>query len=161
MSSRAITACLWIGVASAPALAQGPYVAPNPNANNPYARPFVSPYINLFRSNNPGIQSGINFVGIVRPEFQLYGDVGQLQRQVNQLQTAAATGEPLGNLPSTGHPVAFQNLSHFYGTGAGGAGRRPGTVTPTFPQGGQGTGTGTAGGAAATFGGGAGAQRRQ
>jgi len=151
MSLRLIHLALLIGLVGAPAWAQGPYVPPNPNPNNPYARPFVSPYINLFRTNNPAIAPGINFVGIVRPEFQLYGDVGQLQRQVTSLQTGATGNEPFATL-GTGHPVVFQNLSHFYpGPGSTGTGlaRRPGTVTPTFPQGGgQQPATGAATGAA-------------
>src|SRR5271170_3806308 len=131
MTLRILPLALWIGLAAAPAWAQGPYVPPNPNPNNPYARPLVSPYINLFRTNNPAISPGINFIGIVRPEFQLYGDVGQLQRQVSQLQTGGGTTELQNNAFSTGHPILFQNLSHFYpgqGGGASGPARRPGTV---------------------------------
>lgn len=142
MSFRIIPLALLTGLVGAPAWAQGPYVPPNPNPNNPFARPVVSPYINLFRTNNPAIAPGINFLGITRPEFQLYGDVGQLQRQVTSLQTAATGPDVPGGLPGTGHPVAFQNLSHYYPGGSGtapgaGAGRRPGAVTPTFPQGSQ------------------------
>src|ERR1051326_6044953 len=142
MSLRVIPLGLTMTFLAAPAWAQGPYVPPNPNPNNPYARPLVSPYINLFRTNNPAIAPGINFIGITRPEFQLYGDVGQLQRQVSSLQTGATGAEPMSNVPMIGHPLLFQNLSHYYSgagmAGTGLAGRSgAGVVRPTYPQGGQ------------------------
>jgi hypothetical protein len=97
-----------------------------------------SPYLNLVRTNNPAINAGINYAGIVRPEFQIYSDVGQLQRQVSSLETTVTAG-PEGTGLVTGHPVLFQNYSHFFPAAGtpGSVGRRPagGGVTTTFPQG--------------------------
>ena len=59
MSLRMMPLAVWLGLVGAPAWAQGPYVPPNPNANNPFSRPAINPYINLFRTNNPAIQPGI------------------------------------------------------------------------------------------------------
>jgi hypothetical protein len=138
--NRNIALTVFFALLAGPAWAQGPYVRPNPNPNNPYARPMFSPYLNLVRTNNPAINAGINYAGIVRPEFQIYSDVGQLQRQVSSLETGAAAG-PEGTGLVTGHPVLFQNYGHFYpaaGTPGSVFGRRPGvggTVTTTFPQG--------------------------
>lgn len=131
----ALAGCLVAGQS----YAQGPapYVRPNPNPNNPYSRPIFSPYLNLARTNNPFVNAGINYAGVVRPEFQLYSDVGSLQRQVSQVQTdLVSTGEQ-NVFPATGHATQFMNFGHYYQGGAGAPGRRPGasTVTPTIPHG--------------------------
>jgi hypothetical protein len=140
MKPRIIALTVLVVSLGGPAWAQGPYVRPNPNPNNPYARPLFSPYLNLVRTNNPAINAGINYAGIVRPEFQTFSDIGQLQRQVSSLETTVTAG-PEGTGLVTGHPVLFQNYGHFYpAAGAPGSalGRRPGvgaTATTSFPQG--------------------------
>ena len=62
--------------------AQGPYVRPR-QADNPYARPTVSPYLNLLR---PGASPAINYYGLVRPQQQFQSDIGQLDQQSSALQ---------------------------------------------------------------------------
>jgi hypothetical protein len=139
---------LGVGIAQAQPPGPGPYVRPATNPNNPFSRPIFSPYLNLNRNTNLGVLPGINYAGIVRPEFQLYGDVGTLQRQFTGMEASLGTGDQGANALYTGHPTQFMNLSHFFpgAQGAGGPGRRPGAVAPTYMQGG---GRGASGGAAA------------
>jgi len=95
----------------------------------PPSTPTFSPYLNLLRRGNPAV----NYYGLVRPEQQWRNAVGQLQQNVQGLDTAVAEGQAAGTL-TTGHATQFQNLSHFFpqsrqsGPGLG----RPsgGAVTP-------------------------------
>lgn len=81
--------------------------------NQTQLRPALSPYLNLARPGSPGI----NYYGIVRPELQNANAIGSLQQQLNTLETATPTIDPQTGLPMlyTGHPVMFNNLSHYYG----------------------------------------------
>lgn len=133
------------GAGWAAAQGPGPYVRPSPNPNNPYARPTFSPYLNLVRSNNSFFSAGINYAGIVRPQFQMYDQLNQLQGQVGALQTGLNAVDAQSTLPTTGHATQFLNTSHYFGASGGqtGAARRTPAVTATIPQGRSG-GIGTA-----------------
>jgi hypothetical protein len=107
-----------------------------------YAAPSrVSPYLNLLRS---GSAPGVNYYGLVRPEFEFRRNIGQLQAQ-NFAQQQAITGlQTAPTTVTTGHPVGFQNhLGYFQNLSALGAG--PFTGGTTQPRGGTGA-TGTTGG---------------
>lgn len=125
------------GAGWAAAQGPGPYVRPSPNPNNPYARPTFSPYLNLVRSNNSFFSAGINYAGIVRPQFQMYDQLNQLQGQVGALQTGLnAVDAQSSSLPTTGHATQFLNTSHYFrNSGQGGLGQQSGAVRPTIPQG--------------------------
>lgn len=116
---------LWGLFTSGPAGAQAP--AP------PYARPAVSPYINLSRTNG---DPGINYYGIVRPELELGRSVRQLQQGQLQVNQELAAQQQATTLPPTGHPVGFMTQATYFMTLQGrGAATRPATpATPAPPQ---------------------------
>jgi hypothetical protein len=107
---------VWLFLASSMVDAQPP--APRPPARQ--STPSFSPYLNLLRGGNPAI----NYYGLVRPELEFRGAIRQLQQQV---ETIPGQGLPAaaGQLPPTGHPVQFMNLSHYYPSAS-----RPGTPAP-------------------------------
>jgi hypothetical protein len=83
----------------------------------------VSPYINLLRQGSP---AGINYYGLVRPQFQFQNSIQGLQSQVTTLGSQVATDTQGANaMPVTGHPVQFFNYSHYFGgrLGQGSVGR--------------------------------------
>jgi hypothetical protein len=104
----------------------------------------VSPYLNLLRQ---GSAPGVNYYGLVRPEFEFRRNIGALQGQVlnNQqaitgLQTAPATAV------TTGHAVGFQNHgSYFQSLASPGAFAftAAGTTQPRAGTGAAGAGAGT------------------
>jgi hypothetical protein len=86
------------------------------------SQPPVSPYINILRGGAP---AGVNYFNIVQPQLDFNNAIGQLQTQQNGMGQAMAMGNTLGT--TTGHPVMFGNLSHYYsvqrmGAGMGGMG---------------------------------------
>jgi hypothetical protein len=155
----AVVGAAWVALGVPMAQAQppgpGPYVRPATNPNNPFVRPIFSPYLNLNQNTSLGVLPGINYAGIVRPELQLYGDVGSLQRQVTGVEGGLGTPDQSSGQLFTGHPTQFMNLTHFFpgAQGAGGAGRRPGAVAPTYMQGGGGRQASTGAGGGGTGGG--------
>ena len=96
-------------------------------AQVPFRSP-VSPYINL---GQPGIDPGIAYYGIVRPELEFRKNIQSLQqRQFTQGRDIAAQAEANG-LPTTGHPIAFFNQSkYFLNLGAQPAGKRAALAVP-------------------------------
>jgi len=97
-----------------PAWAQGPYVRPQPNPNNPYGQPVFSPYLNLGRS---GSNPAVDYYGIVRPQVEFASSLQQLQSQElfnYATLSAGQTGNQQGPLP-TGIRAQYMNYSHFYG----------------------------------------------
>jgi hypothetical protein len=118
--NRLVAVATIIALASAaPAHAQiGTYVRPQLNP-----RPTVSPYLNIYR----GGSGAINYYGIVRPQLETQRQLFQLQQEVQQVQPPFGIAlDPQQNLATlstgmTGHPVSFQNYSHYYG-GRGGSG---------------------------------------
>jgi hypothetical protein len=89
--------------------AQGYYYPPR---TTPFARPLLSPYVNLVNGTNPAIQ----YYGIVRPQLNLFSDVNQLQYQNALLQQQATTGTPLPGEVVTGVPGHFMTQSRYFMT---------------------------------------------
>jgi hypothetical protein len=92
--------------------------------------PGYSPYLNLARPGNPGM----NYYGLVRPEVEFRNNLQQLQRNTARLQTDL--GQATGGDLSTGHPSAFMYFGGYYsGIGRGGLqGRSLPNTTPTRPS---------------------------
>jgi hypothetical protein len=116
---------LWATITSGRAWAQPilPY-------SNPYARPTVSPYLNLLR---PGGTPAINYYGLVRPQFEFRATAQALQGQINQerqiLNSETAAPGSDYPLPPTGHGARFMSYAGYFGNpgGLGGGGlRNPG-----------------------------------
>ena len=110
----------WLTGAAGSASAQFQYFQPQ---TAPFSQPPVSPYLNLFRGGNPGI----NYYGLVRPQVQAAQTFQQLQLQ-QQLQAqqsaqqAAVSQQGIalspatqGPLPTTGHPAYFNGTARFFG----------------------------------------------
>jgi hypothetical protein len=110
-----------------------------------YAQPSrVSPYLNLLRA---GTAPGVNYYGLVRPEFEFRRNIGQLQTQSLTQQQAITGLQTAPGAVTTGHQVGFQNhLGYFQNLTPPGVGPFAGAA----PQARGGTGAaGTAGGAPA------------
>ena len=117
MKSLIMTMAALATLAAGPAFAQytpGQYTSP-------YARPPVSPYINLLR---PGTNPAINYYGLVRPQVNMYNSLRNLQQQ-----QAASVPNPneMQQGPQeivTGHHASFMTDSRYFlndaGYGAGG-----------------------------------------
>src|SRR4051812_28113370 len=71
----------------------------------PINRPTFSPYLNLLR---PGAPAGLNYYGLVRPEFAFRNNIGGLQTDVatNRQLITTGSGGGTGALV-TGHSAAF------------------------------------------------------
>jgi hypothetical protein len=103
-------AALLVALAARPAHAQvlGSY-AP---FTNPYARPPLSPYLNLNRGGIPAV----NYYGLVRPQLQTERFIQQ--QEILAGQTAIAGSETV--LYATGHPTRFLNYSQYFLSMGGG-----------------------------------------
>jgi len=115
--------CWWAD----PSFAQVGYNRP---ASSGLSRPTTSPYLNLLR----GGDRGLNYYNLVRPEFEFRNAYQGLQGQVNQQQQLLRQSSEEG-LPVTGHAIRFQNYSHYYPTPGGGSAasitqRATGTTPP-------------------------------
>src|SRR5262249_24620577 len=134
VTSFALLATLASGQAGAQIIGM-PYVPP---ATSPFARPVVSPYVNLALPGNPGI----NYSGLVRPQLQGITAINQLQTQYAALdqqllapQAAGTTGYPL----VTGHRSAFLNHYAYFQNWRTGTGTLTGYPTPGYGTTGFGT----------------------
>jgi hypothetical protein len=125
------------GWLAAPASAQiGGYQRPY---QNPY--PAFSPILNMGAGGNPAT----NYFGIVRPQMQTAAALQQLQANQQLLmgnqapgQTPALTADGQLVLPTTGHPVGFNDYSRYFplqGFRTGGTGNS-GTGAPSITGGG-------------------------
>jgi hypothetical protein len=109
---------------------------PQGPANGPGYNQPVSPYLNLLRR---GSDPAINYYGIVRPEIATQRSLQGLQQQINTVGALTAADAQSNNQLSTGHPIMFNNYSHYFGNSPGGGtgsrqsapGRAPGTPPPT------------------------------
>jgi hypothetical protein len=112
LAALGLAACLWGGYARA----QGQY------------RPAVSPYLNLTRPGNPGV----NYYNLVRPQFQFGESIQGLQQQVGTLGAEVRTeAQAQAPLPTTGHPVQFMSYSHYFaGLTTSGTAPGAGSVRP-------------------------------
>ncbi len=90
-----------------------------PGAQNPYGNPYgggpaISPYLNLLQRGNPAV----NYYGLVRPQQGVNSALNSLEQQVTASRVAQTAAENL-SVPSTGHPIYFQNYQRFFlNTGA-------------------------------------------
>jgi hypothetical protein len=111
--------------------AQAPYLPPRPTS--PYARPQLSPYLNLLRGGSP---SANYYLGVVperdRRQFErTFGTAVQdLERRV-EAPPAVADEELVPRLPSTGHPAYFMTYSTYFNLGSSPLS----TANPTQPVG--------------------------
>src|SRR5262249_20395527 len=97
--------------------AGGQYATQQPNANQPRVAPPVSPYLNLLR----GGDLGVNYYNFVRPQLQ-----AQLPMGVAPPTLASAYApedvfldpqDPLSRWPRpTGHPAGFLSYQMYYNT---------------------------------------------
>ena len=95
-------------VAAGSALAQGPYQRP---PTNPYGTPAISPYLNLVR---PG-DVGINYFNLVRPQVETNNALQQLETA--NLHTAALQADildPNRRIGDTGHTTRFMSFSQYF-----------------------------------------------
>src|SRR5262249_54706945 len=100
MKTLALSTVMIFALAAA-AVAQPPPAPPIP--------PAFSPYLNMFNRGNPGI----NYYGLVRPQFAIQNAISGLQRQQQSLAESADLTDPTLTR-GTGHAVYFNNLSHYY-----------------------------------------------
>jgi hypothetical protein len=97
---------MWGWLAAGPAAAQRPYFQPQ---TSPLPRPSYSPYLNLARGGN----AGINYYGLVRPEQQFSSSIQQLRYQGGALQQSVGELEA-ASVPVTGHRSQFQNYNRYF-----------------------------------------------
>jgi hypothetical protein len=89
------------------------------NQPNPYLRPPVSPYLNL---NRPGVPGGVNYYGLVKPQFEVNKQLQNLQMQQRGMMPQLGVGEEdvtTSAYAITGHPTAFFYYSHYFGQAGG------------------------------------------
>jgi hypothetical protein len=88
-------------------------------AQNPYARPTITPWLNL---NRGGQSIPLNYLNLVRPEFNTQAAIGQLQQDTLLNQRAIAAAEAAPDVPVTGHAAGFMTQGrYFQNLGGGGA----------------------------------------
>jgi hypothetical protein len=136
-------AYLGLLASAAGARAQGLDV-PSPT-DHPFSRPAVSPYLNLIRGGN----AGINYHALVRPQLATSHSIDGLREQVLHPQhgvglNPAAAG--VGGQAGGGHSW-FMNYHGFFlttsgGNGGSGGGNLGGFPTGGFPTFGRGINTG-------------------
>ena len=101
-------------------------------ASGPGYNPPVSPYLNLLRR---GSDPAINYFGLVRPEINASRALQGLQQQVNSLGAQTAADAQANYQLATGHPIVFNNYSHYFGASLTGTGVRPLAAGRTPAQG--------------------------
>jgi hypothetical protein len=72
-------------------------------------QPGMSPYLNLLNNNIPAVR----YYGMVRPQFAFQNAIAGLQQQAQGFGQQADPTDPTLTR-GTGHPVYFNNLSHYY-----------------------------------------------
>jgi hypothetical protein len=105
------------GAASAQLVPPSVYNRPNVGAG---ARPQLPPFLNLSNRNDPAVNYFLQTIPEQqrRANTQIFGSVlGDLeQRALAPTPPAAADADLFKPLPSTGHPVAFQNTGGYFPT---------------------------------------------
>ena len=92
--------------------------------------PGYSPYLNLIRPGNPGV----NYYGLVRPQVEFRADLQRLQRNTTRLQSGLS--QLSSSDLSTGHTAGFMYYGGYYpGLGRSGAPARslPNMSAPSRP----------------------------
>ena len=107
------------GAASAQVVPPSVYNRPNVGVG---ARPQLPPYLNLNNNNDPAVNYFLRTIPEQerRANTQIYGAlIGDLeQRVLSPAPVAAADADLFRPLPTTGHPVAFQNTGGYFPTSA-------------------------------------------
>jgi hypothetical protein len=88
-------------------------------APNPYARPTVTPWLNLYRG---GASPALNYYNLVRPELDARAAIQQLQQQsLANTRAIAEAAEAATEIPPTGHQAGFMTQNRYFQTLGGGA----------------------------------------
>lgn len=113
----AVFSLVTLALAGGLAHAQGyPYSRSPVNANNPFARPRLSPYLNLLRGGSPAA----NYYLGVLPEIDRRQQEHRVNQQLLDLEQRSAPLSPdvqslVPTLQETGHPTAFMALTPYFG----------------------------------------------
>jgi hypothetical protein len=106
-----------VGAASAQAVPPSVYNRPNVGVG---AKPQLPPFLNLNNNNDPAVNYFLRALPEQdrRANKQIYGAlIGDLeQRALTPAVPAAADADLFRPLPTTGHPVAFQNTGGYFPT---------------------------------------------
>jgi hypothetical protein len=146
--SRWLLALMFLLMSMGMTSAQYPYGSGFGPGAAPYAKPPVSPYLNLLRQGN---SPAFNYSTLVRPQLQfqqgmqgLQNQFGTLQQSVTTLEQQGLQGPPV--LPATGHPTGFMtHRAYFMNLAGAGATGTPGAGAGLGELGAAGTGFGGAG----------------
>lgn len=125
-------ACLGMLAATVNAQAQG-FGMPLPT-DHPYSRPAVSPYLNLLR----GGDAGVNYHALVRPQLATSHTIDNLREQILHPQNGVGFNPAhagMGGQAGGGH-AWFMNYHGFFLTTSGGNGTSGGGNFPGYPSGG-------------------------
>jgi hypothetical protein len=106
-----VALALCIGVGQSRGQYPGAPFGPGGQAAGPFARPVVSPYLNLVR---PGASPGFNYATLVRPQQQFYSGMQQLGLQNTALQQNLTGFEATAFQPITGQRAQFMNYSRYF-----------------------------------------------
>src|SRR5262245_12615133 len=133
MTTRLLTAAALLLLAAPAAFAQQSRYANPAGSYGPYARPALSPYLNMIRGGDPAANY---YLGVVpeRERRALNVQFGSELQDLEQRTSAPAAGErepAIPELPVTGHPSYFLNYSTYYNLG--GAPGRTGLTAPAPP----------------------------
>jgi hypothetical protein len=82
-------------------------------AQSPYSRPTVTPYLNLYRG---GASPALNYLNLVRPEIDLRAGLRQLQQLGATNQQAITDLTTVSGLPATGHAAGFMTQRSYFQT---------------------------------------------
>jgi hypothetical protein len=77
-------------------------------------QPTISPYLNLFRS---GSNPALNYLDLVRPQFQAQGSFQTLQQQQNLLQTQIRQFTPTPSGQGTAKVPGYMTHGKYFGNG--------------------------------------------
>jgi hypothetical protein len=125
------------GVAAVPVLLTLVVVGPT-HGQPPFGtQPRVSPFINLLRT---GTAPGINYYGLVRPEFDFRNSIQQLQFQTRANQQAITGLQETSGPVTTGHTFGFNTHLIYFQSLPGGT-----AAVTSAPTRGLGTPGGTGG----------------
>jgi hypothetical protein len=102
-----------------------------PQTYNPYARPTISPYLNLVRP----APVALNYFGLVRPQIQTSRALQQFQQELITVAGGLTpaleqAGTASNNMLTTGHKAMFYNYSTYFPTATGTSGGTLGGMTP-------------------------------
>jgi hypothetical protein len=128
MMKRTIVALagLVLALAAQPASAQ--VTGPPQTPGRPYTPPAFSPYLNLYRSNNPGI----DYFGLVRPQLE-FNNFIQQQGLLNSQFLNQTGAQQASSGFVTGHTTRFLSYNQYFmsvGSGGGGSIAGPQTAPP-------------------------------